>query len=81
MAEGRIAAAKKMVELCKKSLANNEYNVRKVKGVRMSYADVETAILYGDTIMRFGSYSDGGNLMQPRCEVRDLMAKFGLLEA
>lgn len=69
--------AKKMIGLCKKSLADNEHNIRKVKGVPMTQSDVETAILYGETIIRCGDYHS--ELMTPRGEVAELLEKFALL--
>lgn len=63
---------------CEKSLDENEYNLRKINGVTLTHADVETALLYVDTMMRFG---DGwrNELMEPRCEVRELLQKYGLI--
>ena len=70
--------AEKLLAACKKSLAENEYNVRKIKGVSLTHSDVETAMLYAETILRCGSYR--GELMTPRGEVRELLDKFSLLE-
>ena len=69
--------AQKCIEVCNKSLENNEYNVRKVKGVSCSHSDVETVKLYAETISRYGSYE--GILMRPHCEVAEVLKKFGLI--
>lgn len=72
-------AARKLIADGVKNLQENEYNMRKMKGVMASHSDVETAILYAQTILEHGSYQ--GLLMQPFNEVRDLLEKYALLEA
>lgn len=74
----KVENAKKLVAQCSKSLQENEYNMRKVCGVSMSYSDIETAILYGETIIQCGTYA--GQLIQSRGKVADLLGKYGLLE-
>lgn len=70
--------AEKMLRECRAALEKGEYNLRTLRGVHMSVSDVETAILYGETIIRCGTYRD--ELMKPRCEVRDLLEKFQLID-
>lgn len=73
----KIEKAVKLVRVCRDSLMKNEYNTRTVAGVKgLSHSDVETAILYAETIISFGTYQ--GQLMPPRGGVADLLAKFGL---
>ena len=74
----KLTSTKKMIQACKDSLAKNEYNLRKIRGISMSHSDVETAILYGETILQNGTYS--GILMHPRGAVQELMGAFNLLE-
>ena len=69
-------AAKSLIALCEKSLQENEYNTRKIKGVSCSHSDVETIELYALTFLRTGSFD---SLMKPRCEVEAVLRKVGLL--
>ena len=71
-----IKNAQKCIAECDKSLKANEYNTRKLKGVVCSYSDVETIKLYAETILDNGTYA--GILMRPRCEVAEVLSKFGL---
>lgn len=68
----------KCIQACRKSLQENEYNMRKVQGVMMSHSDVETALMYTETIQEHGTYQ--GLLMKPHCEVAELLGKYGLIE-
>lgn len=72
----KIKAAKNLLGICEKSLRDNEYNIRKVKGVSCSHSDVETVILYAETFLNTGGFS---GLMQPRGEVRAVLQKAGLV--
>lgn len=67
----------KLIAACKKSLSVNEYNLRKIRGVTLSHSDVETAILYAETILTYGTYE--GQLMRPVGAVRELLEKFDLI--
>lgn len=71
-----IKNAMKCIAECDKSLKENEYNARKLKGVMCSHSDVETIRLYAETISIHGSYD--GILMRPLCEVAEVLSKFGL---
>lgn len=70
-------SAQSLIAACEKSLRDNEYNLRKVRGVEMSHSDVETAILYAETIQRCGTWE--GELMRPRGSVEALLRKYGIL--
>ena len=67
----------KLIAACQKSLRENEYNIRKIKGVALSHSDVETAILYAETIQNFGTYE--GQLMRPVGAVHELLTKFNVI--
>ena len=69
--------AKKCIAACNKSLRENEYNIRSLNGVQCSASDVETVLLYAETIQQCGTYE--GQLMRPRCEVADVLKSFGLI--
>lgn len=68
----------KCIQACQKSLRENEYNMRKVNGVMMSHSDVETTLMYAETIRKNGTYQ--GILTKPRCEVAELLGKYGLID-
>ena len=68
---------KKCLAACEKSLRENEYNTRKLKGVDCSHSDVETVILYAQTIQRNGTYE--GELMRPHGAVEDILRVYNLL--
>lgn len=72
------AKAKNLIALCKKNLMENENNSRKFKGARVSTSDVETIILYCETIIRCGTYE--GQLMTPRGSVAEVLKKSGLMD-
>lgn len=74
----KMKAAQKLIADCEKNLQENEYNMRKMKGVRLSHSDVETAMLYANTILQYGTYE--GILMHPFGEVGMLLGKYGLSE-
>lgn len=67
----------KCIAACQKSLRENEYNARFLKGVKVSHSDVETILFYAQTIQREGTYE--GHLMKPRAEVAEVLGKFGLI--
>lgn len=69
-------AAKNLMALCEKSLRENEYNIRKVKGIRCSHSDVETVMLYTETFLNTGSFA---GLMKPHGEVGAVLQKAGLM--
>lgn len=71
------ANAKKCIAACEKSLRENEYNVRKIKGIDCTHSDVETIILYTETIQRNGTYE--GELMRPHGAVEDVLRAYNLL--
>ncbi len=70
--------ARKLIHTCRDSLLSNEHNIRTVAGVKgLSHSDVETAILYAETILAYGTYE--GQLMHPRGGVAHLLIKFKLM--
>lgn len=71
-----IKAAKNLMALCEKSLCENEYNIRKVKGVRCSHSDVETVMLYTKTFLDTGCFA---GLIKPHSEVKAVLQKAGLM--
>lgn len=73
-----ITNVRKLINTCKKSLQQNEYNMRPIKGVQCSCSDVETILLYCECIQKHGTYK--GYLMRPHCAVAEVLAKFDLLE-
>lgn len=75
----KLTSINKLLDVCNKSLRDNEYNSRTVAGVRdLSHADVEMAILYAEYIRDHGTYK--GILMDPRGGVAELLTKYGLTE-
>lgn len=72
------ANASKCIIACQDSLRKNEYNMRRVKGINMSHSDVETSLLYAETILREGTYEF--SLMRPRGAVAELLKEFKLLK-
>lgn len=74
----KMKAAKKLISDCEKNLRENEYNTRKMKGVQLSHSDVETAILYANTILQYGTFEN--ILMRPLGELAELLRKYGLLK-
>lgn len=69
--------ARNLIALCEKNLRANENNMRKFKGASVTTADVETVILYCETIIRYGTYE--GQLMTPRGSVAEVLSKSGLI--
>ena len=78
-----------MNAICKKALAlkekaeatirKNEYNTVRFCGVAsVSRADLETVVLYCQTIATYGGYT--GELMKPRGTVAEVLSKNGLVE-
>lgn len=65
------------IAACQKSLRENEYNTRSLRGVKVSHSDVETILLYAQTIQLQGTYE--GHLMKPRAEVAEVLERFGLI--
>lgn len=67
----------KCIHACRMSMMLHEYHTRVVAGVKdLSYSDLETAILYAETIRNNGTYK--GIFMEPRGSVAELLTKFGL---
>jgi len=73
----KMEAARKLISACEKNLQENEYNMRKMRGVNLSHSDVETAIFYASTILQYGTYE--GFLVRPLGEPGELLQKYGLL--
>lgn len=71
------AKAVKLISECEHNLTQNEYNLRKFKGVVCSCSDVKTIKLYASTIAREGRYDMF--LMPPRGAVADVLSKCGLI--
>lgn len=69
----------KCITACKKSMQKNEYNIRKIKGISCSHSDVETILLYAQTIQQYGTYE--GKLMRPHGAIADVLKGFELLPA
>lgn len=67
-----------LLNTCETSLQKNEYNMRPIRGVQCSCSDVETIMLYCETIQQHGTYK--GYLMPPRCAVADVLVKYDLRE-
>ena len=74
-----MSAAQQLISVCNKHLAEDECKIRAIRGIKnLSRSDLETAILYAQTIASSGSYE--GQLMKPRGGVADLLKAFELME-
>lgn len=79
MATSVMKKAEKLIADCKRNLAGNEYNSRRFKKVsNCSHSDIETVLLYAETVSNHGSYT--GTLMQPRGNVAAVLLNCGLYE-
>lgn len=71
--------AKDLISVCEKTLNDYECSIPPIKGIRnLSRSDLETAILYAQTIARCGNRLRE-ELMAPRGELKLLLIKFKLL--
>lgn len=67
--------ANKLIIDCQKSLLKDEGRIRTIRGVRnLSRADLETAILYAQHVLNYGTWE--GMLMPPRGGVEELLGKY-----
>jgi hypothetical protein len=69
-------AAKRLIVTCEKSLLNDEYNLRTIRGVsNLSYSDVETVITYCEYFITNKTLC---GIMPPVGNVKEVLSKINL---
>ena len=65
---------KKLKDIVEKAIYENEYNLVKIKGVKLSRADLETISMYCDILEKKGSLN-GYIIFE---EIKEVFDKFGI---